>query len=157
CHGEKGTRGAYGARDLTRGPFKGGAGASDIYLRISSGMPGTPMPAYTNSTAAERWAIAYYVESLCSGPDCATEPQSNRADLVAVRSSKHPRPDDPMANDWQSAPPIVVPLHFLWNGRGVPPHLTVRSLYDSSSIAFLLEWNDSTKDLSTVLPESFAD
>jgi mono/diheme cytochrome c family protein len=79
CHGEDG-RGrtqenvgtdAWGhptkAADLTTGMFHGGRRPLDIYRRISSGINGTPMPAFKEALAAEPeliWHLAHYARSV---------------------------------------------------------------------------------------------
>ncbi len=53
------------APDLSRGQFKGGAMPRDIYTRISTGLDGTPMPAYASKAKPnEIWALSGYVLSL---------------------------------------------------------------------------------------------
>jgi mono/diheme cytochrome c family protein len=53
-------------RDLTAPwTFRGGSEASDIWMRISTGMRPGPMPDYMDALSdAERWDIANYVKSL---------------------------------------------------------------------------------------------
>lgn len=79
CHGEDG-RGqtqdnvgtdAWGhptkAADLTSGMFHGGRRPLDIYRRISSGINGTPMPAFKEALSAEPdtiWHLAHYARSV---------------------------------------------------------------------------------------------
>lgn len=79
CHGEDG-RGqtqenvgtdAWGhptkAADLTTGMFHGGRRSIDLYRRISSGINGTPMPAFKEALAAEPeliWHLAHYARSV---------------------------------------------------------------------------------------------
>jgi len=54
--------------DLAGGTLKRGNSADDVYLTITAGMPGTPMPPYQNNlTDAERWDIAVYVSALNKG------------------------------------------------------------------------------------------
>lgn len=53
------------AADLTRGRFKGGSTSQDLYLRIHTGIDGSPMPSYAaEATPAEIWALVHYVRSL---------------------------------------------------------------------------------------------
>ncbi len=53
------------ATDLTRGVFKGGAEGRDLYLRISEGIDGTPMPAYgTSASPDDLWALVQFIRSL---------------------------------------------------------------------------------------------
>jgi cytochrome c oxidase cbb3-type subunit I/II len=53
------------AVDLTRDIFKGGSTPRDLYIRIVTGIDGSPMPSYaTNATSDEIWALVQYVQSL---------------------------------------------------------------------------------------------
>ena len=81
--------------DFTRGQFKGGSHARDIYRTMTTGLDGTPMPSFVDSmTADERWAISYYVLSFSAWGDPLTgqklriSPQAKAAlDSLAVRAS----------------------------------------------------------------------
>jgi len=80
CHGASGRgdgpsaltlKGDDGVRtwapDLTRGPFKGGSAPRDLYLRIATGIDGTPMPSYADQASADEiWALVHYLRSLAS-------------------------------------------------------------------------------------------
>lgn len=83
CHGEDGTgKGAIatdfmdeweqpvGSTDLTQPwNFRGGATARDIFLRLRTGMDGTPMPSYTGSaTDIKLWHLANYILSIGRKP-----------------------------------------------------------------------------------------
>jgi len=53
------------ARDFTTSPFRGGDERIDLYYRFTTGMDGSPMPAYGDSLEeAQRWALVDYVISL---------------------------------------------------------------------------------------------
>ncbi|MEW5983609.1 MAG: c-type cytochrome [Acidobacteriota bacterium] len=83
CHGEEG-RGAgaiagvlqddWGnllkpARLTEPWSFRGGSSTRDIYLRLKTGINGTPMPAFTDvATDRELWDVANYVRSLGRTP-----------------------------------------------------------------------------------------
>ena len=161
CHGEVG-RGdgqitttlnfewgwPHAARDFTRGwTFKGGHGPSDIYMRITGGLNGTPMGPYRDLlTDEERWDLAHYVASLDQEPTDTSEDFAIFAALI-----DGPIPNDPDASEWVQAKSVLVPLA----GQVIldPPlrwwtptagSLTVRSLWNGLEIAFLLEWNDPT-------------
>jgi cytochrome c oxidase cbb3-type subunit I/II len=59
--------------DLTTGQFKSGAGVEDIFRTMTTGLSGTPMPAYEQSLPeADRWALSYYVLSLSAFKDPLT-------------------------------------------------------------------------------------
>lgn len=60
--------------DLTTGQFKSGPAVEDIYRTMTTGLMGTPMPAYRKSFPEDedRWALAYYVLSLSAYTDPLT-------------------------------------------------------------------------------------
>ena len=83
CHGRDGRGGLAGgievgndawgrkdpAADLTSGMLHGGQAPLDVYRRISSGINGTPMPAFKESFANEPeaiWQLTQYVLSLAN-------------------------------------------------------------------------------------------
>jgi mono/diheme cytochrome c family protein len=79
CHGADGTgmwdplwRTEEGfpiaSRNFTAGVFKGGRSGADLYTRIYTGMPGTPMPSFATLPEEEIWALVHYVQSLAAAP-----------------------------------------------------------------------------------------
>ncbi len=51
--------------DLTWRPLKRGSALEDIYLTITTGLSGTPMPSYGDSLESQEiWALVHYLESL---------------------------------------------------------------------------------------------
>ena len=169
CHGEAG-RGdggiataldfqwglPYAARDFTRGwTFKGGHELRDIYLRITGGIDGTPMGPYRDLLSdQERWDLAHYVAPL------DREPSETSEDFVVA--ALHINGEIPSSYDaapWQKVRPVIAPLagQIVLN----PPlrwwiptvgSATVRALWNSTDVGFLLEWNDPTGP-----EDSFAD
>ncbi len=173
CHGESG-RGDGGitatlnyqwglphpARDLTRGwTFRGGHEPSDIYLRITGGLNGTPMGPYEDLLdEQERWDLAHYVASL------DREPKESSVDFVVAAARVEEIPEDFQARQWQEATAIAVPLA----GQVVldPPSrwwtptagtATVRALCSGSEIGFLMQWNDPTGPDATRSNSALAD
>jgi mono/diheme cytochrome c family protein len=146
-------------RDFTRGPYKGGDTARDIYLRIATGMEGTFMPPFGDNviTPQQRWQLAYYLQSLCAAPTCAATEIDESAPVLSARLRDMPPAYDPLSPIWQSAAPLRVRLHPLWNRDAPSPDVTVRSINDGSTIAFLFEWSDATQDNRSGKPEEFAD
>lgn len=135
------------ATNLTRGwRLKGGAEARDIFMRLSTGMDGTPMPSYAEAFDEEaRWALAHYVRSLqtAEAPGTAVVLSAARVEGDLPRD-----PDDPR---WQRAPRLAVPLagQVLAAPRWQHPSVdtvTVRALHGGAAVAFLLEWDDPVKD-----------
>ena len=170
CHGESGRPGdgittalnfewglPHSARDFTQGwTFKGGHEPSDIYLRITAGLNGTPMGPYRELLSdQERWDLAHYIASLDREP-------SETSDEFTVMAAyiEGELPDAPDAAEWQTAEPTLVPLA----GQVVlnPPlrwwiptarSATVRALWNGRRIGFLLEWSDPTGP-AHALPDS---
>jgi mono/diheme cytochrome c family protein len=79
CHGPDGRKGGYLqdaknypvlVRDLSAPwTFRGGAGAEHVWLRLTTGLPGSSMPSYAYAlTPAERWDVASYVDGLARVP-----------------------------------------------------------------------------------------
>jgi cytochrome c oxidase cbb3-type subunit 2 len=53
--------------DLTLKPFKSGPNPEDLYRTISTGLNGTPMPAYADAfSAKDRWALVSYILSIAT-------------------------------------------------------------------------------------------
>ena len=51
--------------DLTKGIYRGGSTPKDLWLRIYSGVKGTPMPAFKDALTPEQiWDVVNYVRSL---------------------------------------------------------------------------------------------
>jgi mono/diheme cytochrome c family protein len=158
CHGEAG-RGdgpsaptlkdddgePIAAANLTKGwRLKGGREAADIFMRLTSGMDGTPMPSYADTLPeADRWALAHYVRSLQSDADAGVVLRARE-----VTGDVPKRADDPR---WRDAPALAIPLAGQvivtprWQNPGVD-EVTARAVFNDRDIALLLEWDDATRD-----------
>ena len=63
-------------RDFTTGVYRGGGDRKDLYYRFTTGMDGTPMPAFADSVSdADRWALVDYIKSLEVKPSLAPLPK----------------------------------------------------------------------------------
>jgi DMSO reductase family type II enzyme heme b subunit len=130
--------------DLTRPwNFRGGAGPSEIYRTLVTGMSGTPMPSYAPSVSSEdAWHLANYVASLGRAP----------VRDVVVRGARVPSvPEDPAAPEWRDAPGVDFRLagQIVQEPRRFAPSVTdlsVKALYDDEQVGLLLSWNDRTED-----------
>ncbi len=157
CHGESGKGDGPKADDLkddwnqpappnsfTRGIYKGGGNPSDIYLRFTAGMDGSPMPSYEDSLDDEmRWAVVFYSLSL-AGPNVAKQPTSGK--ITAKRISEDV-PGNPESDLWKNTTAFRIPLMLLWQKPDSPERLiNIKALYNEKDIAFLVEWNDDTKN-----------
>lgn len=164
CHGEEGRGDGPSAPtlkddwgfpirvgNLTKGwAFRGGASVEDIYRTFTTGLDGTPMPSFADSLKeAERWQLAHYIHSLST-----PRPPGGRRSIRA-RFLGGPLPHDPRDSRWAAAEPVEILLagQIIQRPRLHTPattSLTVRALYNQSSIAFLLQWDDGTMSLRKV-------
>ena len=132
--------------DLTqRWFFRGGPEPEDIYLRLQTGLTGSPMPSFADALSQEdTWHLVNYVLSL--GPEELPEP----AVILESNYMEGPLPrvvDDPA---WDESKPAYYPLtgHIMQVPRYYQPFInsvTVRSLHNDSEVALLVSWNDRTE------------
>ena len=125
----------------------------NIYMRVSIGIRGTPMPAHRAAEEGEedaitpenRWHVANYAYSLRAG---TTWPGERKVlEALEVTGELPSRPDDPA---WDKALPSTFRLvpNIIKEGRLFTPindAITVRAMYNERDIGFLLEVNDRTE------------
>jgi DMSO reductase family type II enzyme heme b subunit len=126
--------------------YKGGSSIKDIYTRFATGMNGTPMPSYAdNLSEEERWQLAQYVSTLIR--------EEKEASKVVLKSRfvTEELPINPEDSVWERAESIDIPLSGQvisrprWQNSSIEV-ISVRSLFNDEQIAFLLEWDDRTRD-----------
>jgi mono/diheme cytochrome c family protein len=160
CHGELGRGDGPSARTLAddwgyplkpadftqRWTFRGGPTREDIFRTMTTGLNGTPMPAFGEALSDEaRWAITDYMYSLG---------ESDEARYANIVTAKHV--DDPIdlgkgAAAFENAPAALFPVvgQIMEPGREFHPpvaSLRVQAIYDASDIAFLVRWNDMSAE-----------
>ncbi len=160
CHGDPGRGDGPSARTLVddwgfpikpadftqRYTFRGGATREDIFRTMTTGLNGTPMPAFGDALKPEeRWAITDYIYSLGDGA------KPGYANLV---SAKHV--DDPIdlakgAAAFGSArvARLAIVGQIMEPGREFHPPVAsvlVQAIYDANDIAFLVRWNDMSAE-----------
>lgn len=117
----------------------------NIYVRLSEGIPGTPMPAHADKVIEEdRWNIANYVYTLRN-----YTPPLSASQVIQGLKVVGPLPDSVNGSAWTSAPVTtlrVIPNIMKGNRLFKPltDALSVRVLYNDDEIAFLLEMDDRT-------------
>jgi cytochrome c/tetratricopeptide (TPR) repeat protein len=103
CHGDDGKGSAdvpltddeglpTSARDLTKEPFKGGAEAESVYLRVLLGMPGTPHPACPSLAQEELIDLVQFCRSLPREP---LQPLTNYERMIRATRGQAPGVSDP--------------------------------------------------------------
>lgn len=137
------------AADLTQPwTFRGGSSRRDIYRTLMTGINGAPMPSFSDEgalPAENRWALVDYLYSLSDSedPEYATlaiaSPINEEIDLS--------RGSVLFENARRARFPIVGQI--MEPGRNFYPAVTsieVRSIYNASELAILLEWNDMSAE-----------
>jgi DMSO reductase family type II enzyme heme b subunit len=136
--------------------YRGGAKPFDIYRTISTGINGTPMPAYAESIKpADRWHLVNFILSL------APKPQEKRDDkVVAVPVAKLPETDDDKA--WAEAPVsrfatfsnVIEAPRLYWRSVEL---VMVQALYSDREIAIRVQWDDRGNSKGSNVSAKYAD
>ena len=140
--------------DLTTGRFRGGNSARDVWMRLWMGMPGTPMPSFSETLTPEQtWDVAHYVASLRDRREPSLDPQPV---IMACRLATLPRGLlDPA---WKAVPATWVGVQRLFFSLpGGAPAVSIRAAHDGKEMAFLLEWNDPTAESRALRVQEFRD
>lgn len=161
CHGPQGRGDGTSASELTDDMgvpvraadlsepwnFNGGGSTEDIFMRIRTGLDGTPMPSNSDVidagivTEDQLWRVAQYVASL------STDGPSRRRDVIRaafVETGLPNGPEDPM---WDALEDSYVPMVGQitiaprWFVNGVDG-LYVKAMHDRERLALHVAWND---------------
>ncbi|HEX6306620.1 MAG TPA: c-type cytochrome [Longimicrobiales bacterium] len=137
--------------DLTQNwRFNGGGTVEDIYMRLRSGLDGTPMPSSSDLLAAnvitedQLWNIAHYVRSL--SPEDAPEPQE--VVRAVLRAGDLPATPDDEA--WADVPAFYIPLvgQIIRTPRWFSPTVTtvwVQAVHNREELALRFVWSDPSR------------
>jgi DMSO reductase family type II enzyme heme b subunit len=166
CHGENGKGDAMKKlkddwnfrvwpRNLTKPwTFRAGSAPEDIFMRVSAGIPGTPMPSFADEKSEnklseeERWHVVNYVVSLSDD----TRRVKDGETVLKAKYVEGELPQDVNAPEWNQAQPTAYQLipQIIAKDRFFKPTndgITARALFNDKEIAFLLEWDDRTKSI----------
>ncbi len=137
------------ATDLELGwKFRGGSTPEETYVRLTTGLDGTPMPSYSETlTDDERWQVAYYVSSL----EQNVAGGGTRPVVITAKRVDGPIPVGSSDEAWLTAEPIWIPLtgQATYAPRWQNPSITdlaVQAMYNKQEIALRVRWNDRTAD-----------
>lgn len=144
--------------------FRGGAEVEDIYLRLKTGLTGSPMPSYANVLNDDQvWDLAYYVDSL--GPD--REPEASP--FILASRIEGALPAEAADQRWQQAEQAYVPLagQVMREPRNFTPSISavwVQALHNGRELALKLRWHDRFHDaadpadmLGVILPSALSE
>jgi mono/diheme cytochrome c family protein len=133
--------------DLTQSwTFRGGATREDIFRAITTGLNGTPMPAFGDALQPDqRWAIADYIDSLSGGG------APHYTNLVIAKHVQDTIDLSKGAANFEGATVARLPVigQITEPVREFQPPTTsvmVQAVYDADSIAFLVRWHDIRAD-----------
>lgn len=172
CHGETGVGDGPSAaglkdnagmplrpRDFNSGAFRGGATGRDLYLRIATGLAGTPMPSYGDDMMKpeERWALVQYIQSLRRKDSEINDILAPPDGVIHATHVSGALPTDPVDPVWEAMDSTRVPLNPLWPENTPIPAVAVRAVHDGNRLAILCQWRDSVMDGSAVRPQDFQD
>ena len=143
--------------------FRIGSTERDIYRTIITGVAGTPMPAFTTgNTEEELWDLTNYVKSL------VPKKRPQRAIVLKSEFISRNLPEDIDDPIWNSIEAREFPLfgQILAEPKMHTPSadaVYVKSIYNDTEIAFLIEWDDNsqsrsgtTKEGDTIYEDSLA-
>jgi len=127
------------ARDFFVGVYKGGSRPEDLYLRVLTGMDGTPMTGFWHDamTPTERWAIVRFMTSLAAPRDIK---QPSRA-TISVRKDVLPSGVNDSA--WEKGSGSAMTRMALSGGwmRYFEP-LDLRAAASATELAVRVSWDD---------------
>lgn len=168
CHGDSGQGNGSSAntlkdewqqpvrpRDFTAGIFKGGAEPTDLFRRITLGMPGTPMPGHSPLSDPERWDLVHFVRSLIRPG--AQELNAQKRRTIPVHRIAGDLPKEPDDTGWKNTSATYVALMPLWWRENRIEGLLVRALHNGTDIAIQLAWEDILNDSRAIKTEQFGD
>ena len=141
-------------RDLTRGIYKGGHDARSLFIRLRSGMPGTPMPASNNLQPQEIVDLVHFLRSL-STEEQREAPILKRGKIVAARVAALPADSD--ERSWRVAAPVDVCMTPLWWRDDAVPSVRVQAMHDGQSLVFRLAWADPAANTHSGQTQVFKD
>jgi mono/diheme cytochrome c family protein len=145
-------------RDFNTGAFRGGAAGRDLYLRIATGLPGTPMPTFDDKMVSpeDRWHLVHYVQSL-RRKDIEINDILQPADNTIHAARVKKLPADPADPFWEQLDPVRIPLNPLWPEPDLIPAVAVSAVHDGRRVAILCQWRDPIANGAPVRVQDFQD
>ena len=132
--------------------LKGGGSAREIYLRLSSGLDGTPMPSYSETLNEEElWQVAHYIASLSE----ISQSDPSPGVVITARLIEGDLPSGPDDPAWEETAEFRIPLtgQATYAPRWQIPAVTdlsVWAVYNSEEIVLRLAWDDRFADTVSV-------
>jgi DMSO reductase family type II enzyme heme b subunit len=118
----------------------------DVFQRLSTGIPGTPMPEHSTTMSIEdRWAIANYVMTIRK----AATPLSKGDSVIRAIRVAGDLPNDANDQAWDTAPAMTFALapNVIKEPRlftSLNEMITIRALYNDDDIVMRVDVDDRT-------------
>jgi mono/diheme cytochrome c family protein len=129
--------------DLSRSwTFRGGGRREDIFRTVTTGLNGTPMPAFGEALSVEqRWDLTDFIYSLGGSEN------PNYASLLTAKKTTEDLDLEKIDALFEQAPPAFFPIvgQIMQPGRAFHPAsngLTARAVYNDTDVAIELRWHD---------------
>jgi len=146
-------------RDFNTAAFRGGHQGRDLYLRVATGIAGTPMPAFDDKALSpeQRWALVHYVQSLRRKDIEVNDILAPGDGVIHASKVRGKLPTDPADPFWETLDPARVPLNPLWPEPDPIPAVAVSAVHDGKRVAILCTWRDPIADGAPVRVQDFQD
>ena len=146
-------------RDFNTGAFRGGHAGRDLYLRVATGLAGTPMPPYDDTAVSpeQRWALVHYIQSLRRKDIEINDFLAPNDGVIHALRLVGQLPTDPADTFWETIDPVRVPLNPLWPENNLIPAVAVSAVHDGSRVAILCTWRDPIANGAPVRVQDFQD
>lgn len=146
-------------RDFNTGAFRGGATGRDLYLRVATGLAGTPMPPFGEGviTPEQRWAVVHYIQSLRRKEIEINDILASTDGTIHAPKVRGKLPTDPADPFWETMDPVRVSLNPLWPEPDPIPAVAVRAVHDGKRVAILCTWRDPIANGAPVRVQDFQD
>lgn len=139
------------AADLTEHwKFNGGASVEQIYMRLRTGLDGTPMPSFSDAmesnlvTDEQLWQLAMYVRSL------SPERDPEVRDVMRAARATGALPTGPADSAWAQVDRYWIPLvgQVVLRPRWFAPTVDgvwVQAMHDGTRLAMRISWDDPSR------------
>ena len=146
-------------RDFNTGAFRGGHTGRDLYLRVATGIAGTPMPAFDDKLLSpeQRWALVHYVQSLRRKEIEINDILARGDGTIHALKVRGKLPVDPADPFWERMDPVRVLMNPLWPELDPIPAVAVSAVHDGKRVAILCTWRDDIADGAPVRVQDFQD
>ena len=138
--------------------YRGGATPIDIFRTITTGLNGTPMPAYLDPIpeAEDRWALVAYMVQAFHPPKKETRDEVVRA--IKVDAFPEENTDD----TWADAPQarfttlanVIEPPRLFWTSV---EFVSVQAMYTDTEVTLRVQWDDRTNSKGANIEHEYED